>query len=275
MATSTIDAESILAVEIGSTQTRAALFDVVEGVYHFIASGSATSTVDAPFRDAGECVHLAIEDLQSLTGRLLLDKDARIILPGKSDGSGVDRMAMTISAGPTLRVINAGLLDDVSLQSGQNLIATAKARVIDNFGLSDARSTDEKIDAIIKAEPDLIILTGGTQQGASRSVLKIVELIMMACRILPESSRPEVIFAGNQVLAKRIKEVLGKLLSVHTAPNVRPLIDLEDISPAEAVLTNVVTRIRTNQIGGLKELSKACTAPLTPAPRHLGGSCAS
>ncbi len=270
MATSTIDAESILAVEIGSTQTRAALFDVVEGVYHFIASGSSTSTVDAPFRDAGECVHLAIEDLQSLTGRLLLDKDARIILPGKSDGSGVDRMAMTISAGPTLRVINVGLLDDVSLQSGQNLIATAKARVVDNFGLSDVRSTDEKIDAIIKAEPDLIILTGGTQRGASRSVLKMVELIMMACRILPETSRPEVIFAGNQLLAKRIKEVLGKWFSVHTAPNVRPSIDLEDISPAEAVLTSVVTRIRANQIGGLRELGKACTAPLTPAPQAFG-----
>jgi MutL protein len=270
MATSTIDAESILAVEIGSTQTRAALFDVVEGVYHFIASGSATSTVDAPFRDAGECVHLAIEDLQTVTGRKLLDKDSRIIIPGKSNGSGIDRMAMTISAGPTLRVINAGLLDDVSLQSGKNLVATAKARVIENFGLSDVRATDEKIDAIIKAEPDLIILTGGTQQGASRSVLKMVELIMMSCRILPENSRPEIIFAGNRVLAKRIKEVLGKWFSVHTAPNVRPLIDLEDISPAEAVLTNVVTRIRKSQIGGLKQLSKACTAPLTPTPQAFG-----
>ena len=270
MATSTIDAESILAVEIGSTLTRAALFDVVEGVYHFIASGSATSTVDAPFRDAGECVHLAIEDLQMLTGRRLLDEDSRIILPSKSDGSGVDRMAMTISAGPTLRVINAGLLDDVSLQSGKNLVATAKAKVVDSFGLSDVRATDEKIDAIIEAEPDLIVLTGGTQDGANRSVLKMVELTIMACRILPENSRPEVIFAGNRVLAKRVKEVLSKWFSVHAAPNVRPSIDLEDISPAEAVLTNVVTRIRRNQIGGLKDLGKASTSALTPAPQAFG-----
>ena len=140
-------------------------------------------------------------------------------------------MAMTISAGPTLRVINAGLLDDVSLQSGKNLIATAKARAVDNFGLSDVRSTDEKIDAIINAEPDLIILTGGTQQGASRSVLKMVELIMMSCRILPESSPPGNYLRRQPCAAKRIKEVLGKWFSVHTAPNVRPLIDLEDISP--------------------------------------------
>lgn len=266
-----IDAESVLAVEIGSTQTRAALFDVVEGKYHFIASGNAPSTVDAPFRDAGECVHLAIEDLQAVTGRKLLDQDSQhIIIPGKADGSGIDRMAITFSAGPTLRVINAGLLDDVSLQSGKNLVSTAKAKVIDSFGLSDVRSTDQKIDAIIKAEPDLIILTGGTQQGASRSVLKMVELIMMASRILPDDKRPEVIYAGNRMLAKKIKEVLGKWLSVHAAPNVRPSIDLEDISPAEAVLTGVVTRIRYNQIGGLQALGKRCSTPPTPSPQAFG-----
>jgi hypothetical protein len=270
MATSIVDAESILAVEIGSVQTRAALFDVVEGKYHFVASGSAPSTVNAPFRDAGECVHQAIEDLQTVTGRKLLDEDAQIILPGKADGSGIDRLAVTFSGGPTLKVINAGLLDDVSLESGVHLAATANTKVLESFGLSDGRSTDQKVDAILKAEPDLIILTGGTEQGASRSVLKMVELIMMACRILPEDRRPEVIFAGNRVLAKRIKEVLSKWLSVHVAPNVRPSIDLEDISPAEAVLSGVVTRIRSRQIGGLQPLGQRCSAPPIPTPQAFG-----
>ena len=270
MATSIVDAESILAIEIGSVQTRAALFDVVEGRYHFVASGSAPTTVNAPFRDAGECVHLAIEDLQSVTGRILLDKDSHIILPGKADGSGIDRMAITFSAGPVLQVINAGLLDDVSLESGMHLAATTNARIVETFGLSDARSTDQKVDAILKAEPDLIILTGGTEQGASRSVLKMVELIMMTCRILPEDKRPEIIYAGNRVLGKRIKEILDKTASVHVAPNVRPSIDLEDISPAEAILTGVVTRIRSRQIGGLQPLGQRCSVPPLPAPQAFG-----
>lgn len=270
MANTIVDAESILTVEIGSTQTRAALFDVVDGKYHFVARGSAPTTVNAPFGDAGECVHLAVEDLQMVTGRKLLDEDARIIMPGKADGSGIDRLALTFSAGPALKVINAGLLDDVSLESGLHLAAAAKARVIETFGLADVRPTDQKVDAILKAGPDLIILTGGTEQGASRSVLKMVELIMMACRILPEGQRPEVIYAGNRVLAKRIKEVLGKWLSVHLAPNVRPTIDMEDLSPAEAVLTGVVTRIRTRQIGGLQTLAQRCSTPPLPAPQAFG-----
>jgi len=43
-----------LAVDVGNRDTRAALFDVVEGYYRFIASGHAPSTAAAPFKDLSE-----------------------------------------------------------------------------------------------------------------------------------------------------------------------------------------------------------------------------
>src|SRR5512146_2033201 len=97
--TSLVDAESVLAIDIGSLNTRALLFDVVDGQYHFISSAAAPTTAGAPFHDISEGVHHALDRLQEITGRMLVNNEAQIILPAQSDGAGVDRLALTCSAG--------------------------------------------------------------------------------------------------------------------------------------------------------------------------------
>ena len=109
MSTSLIDADSVLAIDIGSITTRLALFDVVDSRYRFLASGSAPSTVNSPFNDISEGIRLAIDRLQTVTGRTLIGADERLIIPATSNGSGVDIVAATISAGPPLRVVIMGL----------------------------------------------------------------------------------------------------------------------------------------------------------------------
>src|SRR4030067_545236 len=102
MSTSLIDADSVLAIDIGSITTRAALFDVVDGRYRFLASGSAQSTINAPYNDISEGLRTALDRLQTVTGRVLIDADERLIIPGTSEGAGVDIVAATLSAGPPL-----------------------------------------------------------------------------------------------------------------------------------------------------------------------------
>ena len=65
MATSLVSADSMLAIDVGAVNTRALLFDVVEGRYRFLAMGTAPSTAGAPFRHISEGIHLAIQQLQS------------------------------------------------------------------------------------------------------------------------------------------------------------------------------------------------------------------
>ena len=91
MTTSLVDAESVLAIDLGSRTTRALLFDVVDGQYSFIASGSANTTLEAPYRDIGEGTSQAIMQLQSITGRTLISKEGQVILPSQASGAGVDR----------------------------------------------------------------------------------------------------------------------------------------------------------------------------------------
>ena len=265
MTTSLVDAESVLAVDLGSQTTRAALFDVVDGQYSFIASGSSATTLEAPYRDVGESVSQAIFQLQSITGRQLMSKEGKVILPSQVNGSGADRLVITYSAGPSVRLVTAGLLSDVSLASVQRLVGSVYGDITESIGLNDRRKPAEQIDAILKADPNLILIAGGTEGGASRSVYKLVDIINLACRMLPQGRRPEVIYAGNQALAKRIQENLVKLTTITVVPNVRPSIDMEDLIPAQQVLNQAITRLRLRDVAGLEPLAAIASAPPIPS----------
>jgi len=256
MPVSLLEDSSLLAVNVGASSTRAVLFDVVEGQYRFIASGQAPSTAEAPYKDVSLGVHQAISNLQTVTGKTLLDQNNQLITPVQGDGSGVDTFAATLSAGPTLRAVVVGLLSDVSLHSAQRLAETAYLQVIETFGLNDPRKPDEQIDAVLRARPDVVILTGGTDGGASRSIQKIIESVGLACYLMPEEKRPAILFAGNQSLADSVKGSLGKLTpSLHFSPNVRPSLDTEDLAPASRELAQVLSDVRKRQMPGVDQLA--------------------
>jgi len=239
---SLVDADSLLAVDVGTVTTRAALFDVVEGYYRFVASGNAPSTAGAPFKDLSEGVHRAIENLQQITGRKFLGEDQRVIIPS-DDGKGVDTFAATFSAGPAMKTVVVGLLNDVSVESVQRLARTAYVRVVDTMGLNDKRKPEEQIDTLLRLRPDLILVAGGTDNGATLSVRHMIETIGLACYILPAENRPALLYAGNQALADEIKSSLQNLTSaLSISSNIRPELETEDLQPAQNALARLLTR---------------------------------
>jgi len=173
MPASLVDADSLLAVDVGTVTTRASLFDVVEGCYRFVAAGQAPTTAAAPFKDVSEGVRLAIENLQIITGRTLLDDTHHLLMPTQ-EGKGVDSFAATLSAGPTLKTVVVGLLDDVSVESAQRLARTAYTRIVDTIQMNDKRKMEEQIDALVRINPDLVLIAGGTDDGATRSVQRLM-----------------------------------------------------------------------------------------------------
>lgn len=268
--TSLVDAESVLAIDIGSLNTRALLFDVVDGQYHLISAAVAPTTAGLPFRDVSEGVHLALMRLQEITGRTLASTEAQLILPSHSDGSGVDRLVITCSAGEDLRVVTMGLLSDVSQRSAQRLADTTYGSVVENIGLNDRRRSDAQLDALVQSNADVIVIAGGTEKGATRSVYKLVDLVMMSCKVLPKERRPKVLYCGNSALARRVKETLERETVVVVAPNIRPNIDTEDLSPAATTLAKITARLRTMQLGGLDALTQISSAPILPSSFALG-----
>jgi len=259
-----VDAESLLAVDVGTVTTRAALFDVVEGSYRFIASGQAPSTAAAPFKDLGEGVHRAIENLQTVTGRRFLAEDQSLIIPAH-EGNGIDSFTATLSAGPAIKTVVVGLLNDVSVESVQRLARTIYSRVVDTIGLNDKRKSEEQIDSLLRLSPELILVAGGTDGGATHSVQHLMETIGLACYLLPADKRPALLFAGNKNLANEVKSTMQPLTSsLGISSNIRPDLETENLLPAQHTLTDLYTQIRRGQMNGVDELSRWSKNTLMP-----------
>ena len=257
MPASLVQNESILAIDVGATVTRAVMFDVVDGQYRFIASGQAPSTAEAPFRDIGIGVREAIINLQNIIGATLLGpQDNNLIAPSQPDGSGVDAVVATLSAGPTVKTVVVGLLSDVSVQSARRLAESTYSRVVETLDLSDHRRPDQQMDSIVRSRPDLVVLAGGTDGGASRSIQKMLEAVGLACYLMPLEKRPMVLYAGNQKLASDVQEMLGGHAGkLQISYNVRPSLEIEDLAPASHELASLVMKLRQRQIKGIDELN--------------------
>jgi hypothetical protein len=247
---------SLLAIEVGEINTRAVIFDVVEGRYRFLAVGTARTTATAPFNHIGEGVLRAINDLEQITDRELIGDDDRLIIPSKMDGSGIDLFVATISAGPPLRVIAVGLLDDISLASAQRLTSTIYAQVIETLGLNDRKKPEERLDTILSLRPDLIVVAGGTENGATNSVIRMLESVGLACSLMPKDQRPEILFVGNQALNPEVEKRLGTLTNYYFAPNVRPSLEVEQISPAQHQMVDIFRSIRAVRLPGVSDLNE-------------------
>ncbi len=253
-----LDPETVLALDIGTIHTRGLLFDLVEGQYRFVSSSRVPSTARAPFFDISEGIYQAIQTLQDLTARYLLD-DTHLIIPSDEYGRGVDQLVMTFSTSQPLKVVIMGLLEDVSLESARRLVYSNHCQIVGEFGINDRRKPSVQIDALVNARPDLVLIAGGTDNGATRSVQKLADLLSLALQVLAREDRPLVIYAGNQALAETIQELLSEYTEVQIAPNLRPQIDFEDLGPAQQMLAEAIREIRIRQIGGLQSYSVICS----------------
>ena len=252
--TSLVTSDSLLAIDIGTLKTRALLFDVIQGRYRFIAAGSAVTTVDAPLSDAGEGVRQALSNLANLTGRVFLGSGDNLITPTRPDGSGVDAFVLTMSAGPPLKVAVVGLLEEVSVESASRLAKSTYATIIGTLSLNDRRNQENRIDALLKLRPDLVVMAGGIEGGASLSIHRLLEAIGLASFLLPKAQRPQVLYAGNKFMQKVVEESLSGLVDLYQAPNIRPTWEMEQLAPAKQQLNDIYRKIRTRQVRSIKEL---------------------
>jgi uncharacterized protein (TIGR01319 family) len=249
-----IEPDTLLAIDVGSVHTRASLFDVVEGRYRLVASGRALSTAGPPLFDVREGVRIALDQLQDVTGRTLIDDAETLIMPVTSGGAGVDICVATGSAGPDMKAVLVGLMDDVSIESGRRLAESTYLTVVEEIGLIDRRGDDEKLDLILKAKPDVMLVVGGTDGGAAASVLSMVDLVSLSTGLMPDGDRPHVVFAGNRTLSALVAERFTEATPVALTANIRPGLEQEDLAPARTRLAEVLSESRARRVAGYDEL---------------------
>ena len=179
--------ESLLAIDVGSVFTRVYLFEIANGSFRYIARGTAPTTAEAPVKDIGEGIMAAIRDLESISYRSILSPEGRFIIPSLPSGQGIDTLSATLSAGPLIKVVCAGMLADVSLESSQHLAMTTYSQVLESVSITDSRKMDEQIDSIMRILPEMIIVSGGADDGASSAMKRV--FTTSGNRLQPGSTR--------------------------------------------------------------------------------------
>ncbi len=255
MTTILTEVNSVLGIEIGSVQTRAVLFDVVEESYQFIASGFAPATCGEPYFDVMPGVIEAIHELQEITGRFFLDLNNKLIIPSHGGVEGVDKLLITLSCGPDLNVVTFGLLNELSLETANKLARTLPLNIVDSFSINDRRSTQAQMDALLAAKPSILIFAGGSDRGATRTLGRTANKIASSLHLFKEDERPKVLFCGNRAMARRVKELIEKETSFNSTNNIRPEIENEDLTQASFDLNQLVIEEKLNTITGLERIA--------------------
>ena len=258
------DINSILAVDIGSVNTRAVLIDLVDGAYRLVARSVAGTTAGDPLRDVAVGMYRAAQQMAEQIGRPLVAGDMKsILMPEATDGSGVDAVLATASVGRPLRVVLVGLMPDVSVSSGLNVLSGSYVQVVDQLSLADVRTEEQQINAILARQPDLIFIVGGTDAGAEAPILRLVEVVRQAV-LMATVERPMVLYAGNRAAQAQVRAALQGVTALYVADNVRPSLLDEQLGSAQQELAAVYDRFKVNNRGGFDEVSAISTLGVLP-----------
>lgn len=256
---------SVLIADLGSAHTRLVLIGLVEGHYRLIAAARARSTAEPPIGRAARGIAQAAAQLTAITGRTLLDPDGhKLLLTGEIDGQGVDVFLAMASAGRPMRVYLVGLTAELSLAAARRALAGAYATVVGLLTPDDARTDEEQINHLLTSGADLILIVGGTDNGASALVRRLVDRVQMALALVYRGSPPSVLYAGNPALRAYVREALEPHTTVFVTRNVSPAADQQQILPAQIELAFVYDEYRSKSGGGFDEIGRESEVGVVP-----------
>jgi uncharacterized protein (TIGR01319 family) len=252
--------ESVLALECGSTTTKAFLIDRVEGEFRLVARGEAPSTVEPPWSDVTASVRQAIGQVTDVTGWRFLDERGQIISPEHQAG-GVDAVVVIASASEPLRLVVFGIMQDVSLHSAHRALAASHTLVEATVSLD--RRQDSVLSGDIESQvrliqdlgPDLIVMVGGVDGGASQPVLQSAQAVALARSAMTTSAPPPVLYAGNSDLRKDVAEIVGGDGELRAIDNVRPNMTTENPGPLQAEIEELYRLNKMERLPGFSTLA--------------------
>ena len=286
--------ESLLVADIGSITTKVGLVDRVGSDYRYVSSGASPTTAAAPTNDVIVGLGRAIELLQARTGRQFLSDDGQLITPERGAGQGVDAFVAATSAPTPLRVAIVGVSREVSLATAERAIhgtyATVEATLaLDQTGGrwltvqppesddgADGKGTSAAQDpAVVAAEtlaranPDVILIVGGIDGGATSPVYEIANLVAAIVSSHDEGTRPTILFAGNRDARSQVAARIGNVAPFRAVDNVRPALDQENLSPLQRELEALYIDRKIVWLPGMNALSGWTPAAVMPSARAL------
>ena len=210
----------VLTIDIGAINTRVSLFDRENGRYRFTGTTSGRTV----YSDGGEVEYLsvsnAIQKLESALDRHFLDDAGRIITPQKLGMVGADQVILTWSGGEMPRVVLMGLTNGTSIKAMDELLTKNGLRASAKICAMDGRSMTDNVVALTAADPDIVLISGGSEHGAEQAVYRLGEILLLACKSIDENNRPSILYMGNSDARGQFEKVFNQLTDISFSDNI-------------------------------------------------------
>jgi len=262
----------ILATDVGSTTTKARLFHKKNGEWRFLVAGESPTTVEEPYEDVTLGVINAVREVEELTNHNMLSQDGTGIVIPYDGTKGVDLYCTTSSAGGGLQMMVAGLMKSMTAESANRAALGAGAIVMDIISRDDGRQNFQKIRRIRSLRPDMILLAGGTDGGASSGVMELAELIKAAepKPRLGVSYKLPIVYAGNVDLRNHIGKLMGEDFALELVDNIRATLDIENTEPARRAVHELFMEHVMSHAPGYNKLMNWTEVDIMPTPAGEG-----
>src|SRR6185503_11171403 len=120
--------------------------------------------------------------------------------------------------------------------------------------------------------PDMILMSGGTDNGTVKHVIAVGEMLRAAQPRprLGQTFNLPVIYAGNPAVRDQIQKMLGDKVALQFVSNVRPSLETENLGPARDAIHELFLEHVMQQAPGYSKLMAWTDTPIMPTPGAMG-----
>ena len=225
--------KSVLLIDFGSTYTKLTAVDVENAC--LLGTANAYTTVQT---DINEGLQKALAALEEKIGCLQYDA-----------------WYACSSAAGGLRMATSGLVPELTGEAAKlaSLGAGAKVESVYAFQL-----TQDDLEEICRAKPDIFLLVGGTDGGNTECILHNARMLASIQPKFP------IVVAGNRTAARECQQILEGC-EVYICPNVMPKFGVLNIEPTQKQIREIFLH-RIIQAKGLSKASDLLSDIMMPTP---------
>ena len=210
----------VLTIDIGTINTRVSLFERENGRYQFTGTASSRTVYSESGEVEYRSVSGAVQKLESALERHFLDDTGKIVIPQKLGMIGADQVVLTWSGGEMPRVVLMGLTRDTSIKMMEDLLRKNGLTSSAQICAMDGKSMTDNIGTLIASDPDVVLVSGGTEKGAEHALYRLGEILLMACKSIDEQNRPSILYMGNSEARGQFERVFHQMSNITFADNI-------------------------------------------------------
>ena len=225
--------KAVLLIDFGSTYTKLTAVDVESET--ILGTAAAYTTVQT---DINEGLNAGLRLLEETTGKV-----------------EYSQCFACSSAAGGLRMVTSGLVPELTGEAAKLASLGAGAKVV---GIFSFQLTEDDLDEIRAAKPDIFLLVGGTDGGNTECILHNAKMLATL-----EADFP-IVVAGNRTAGRECQRILEGH-EVYVCPNVMPKFGVLNIEPTQKQIREIFLN-RIIQAKGLSKASELLSDIMMPTP---------